>query len=155
MKSKKKLIRRARAGATIKQVAALPMRVSDDGRLEVLLLTSRSTGRFVLPKGWPEKGLKDHKAAAREASEEAGVAGKLGTEPIGSFQYWKRLDNAFVPIQVRVYPLVVETVLEMWKEMDQRSRAWLTPNDAAVLVDEPELVSLLNALAVIKLNYDS
>jgi 8-oxo-dGTP pyrophosphatase MutT (NUDIX family) len=144
---KKKLVRRARRGKPIEQVAALPYRFSADGELEVLLLTSRGTGRFIVPKGWPMKGLKDRDAAAQEAAEEAGVKGVLGKEPMGSFQYWKRLDDSFVPVNVSVYPLLVELQLAKWKECDARERAWVKPQEAALLVDEPALVSLLNSIA--------
>src|SRR3974390_952808 len=60
-----------------RQVAALPLRRTKSGALEVLLVTSRGTGRWIIPKGWPSKRLRDRKAAAREAREEAGVKGKI------------------------------------------------------------------------------
>ena len=60
-----------------KQVAALPVRRGEDGSLEVLLVTSRETGRWVIPKGWPSKRLSDREAAAREARQEAGVTGTI------------------------------------------------------------------------------
>lgn len=146
MKNEKKLIRRAKRGKPIHQVATLPYRISDEGELEVLLLTSRGTGRFVFPKGWPEKQMKDCEAAAREASEEAGVEGRLSQVPIGQYHYFKRLGGGFVPVTVDVYPLLVEETLKKWKERRQRKRAWLRPDDAALLVDEPALVSLLDGI---------
>jgi 8-oxo-dGTP pyrophosphatase MutT (NUDIX family) len=87
--NKKKIVRRARHGKPVDQVAALPYRFSEEGEVEVLLLTSRGTGRFVVPKGWPMKGRRDCDAAAREAPEEAGVEGFLGRSPIGAFSYQK------------------------------------------------------------------
>lgn len=143
----KKLVGRARKGKPIKQVAALPYRWSDDRGLEVLLLTSRGTGRFILPKGWPMKGLADSEAAGREASQEAGVKGDLGRDPMGTFSYWKRLKDKFVPIEVSVYPLRVDRVLRKWKESGERQRAWVKPDEAALLVDEPELISLLTSVS--------
>lgn len=143
---KKKLVRHARQGKPIHQVAALPYRQSFAGEMEVLLLTSRQTGRFVLPKGWPMKGRKDCEAAAQEAAEEAGVKGDFGKDPLGSYRYWKRLKDSFVPVRVHIYPLKVAQQMEDWKEKGQRSRAWLSPKKAALLVDEPELVSLLQTL---------
>jgi 8-oxo-dGTP pyrophosphatase MutT (NUDIX family) len=142
----KKLVRRARQGKSIHQVAALPYRQTPHGELEILLLTSRQTGRFVLPKGWPMKGRKDCEAAAREAAEEAGVAGTFGKEPVGSYRYWKRLKDSFVPVRVHIYPLKVEEQLGDWKERGQRSRAWLPASQAALLVDEPELASLFDTI---------
>lgn len=147
---KKKLVRLARKGTPIKQVAALPYRFSPEGHLEVLLLTSRGTGRFIVPKGWPMKGRKDWDAAAREAAQEAGVKGRLGREALGTYRYWKRLRDVFIPVDVNVYPLHVERVLDKWKENDRRRRAWVKPHEAAVLVDEPALVSLLDAVSTVE-----
>ena len=115
MNRKKKLVRRARQGKPINQVAALPYRISATGELEVLILTSRGTGRFIVPKGWPMKGLKNRDAAAREAVEEAGVTGVLGKTPMGNFSYWNRLKDNFVQVNVSVYPLHVERQLKKWK----------------------------------------
>lgn len=143
MKKEKKLIRRAKQGKPIQQVATLPYRISECGELEILLLTSRGTGRFVVPKGWPEKKLRDWDAAAREAAQEAGVKGRLSNTPIGRYRYFKRLNENFVPVDVDVYPLLVEQTLEKWKERRQRKRAWVKPDQAALLVDEPELISLI------------
>lgn len=146
---KKKLIRLARKGKPITQVAALPYRFSQNGHLEVLLLTSRGTGRFIVPKGWPMKGEKDWNAAAKEAAQEAGVTGRLGKEVLGTYRYWKRLKDAFIPVDVSIYPLHVERVLDKWKE-DDRERSWVRPHEAAALVDEPALVSLLDAISIVE-----
>src|SRR5580658_9664578 len=70
------------------QIAALPSRRTAAGGVEVLLITSRETGRFIIPKGWPMKQLSDPDAAAREAYEEAGVVGKVKRKPIGDYFYW-------------------------------------------------------------------
>ncbi len=110
----KRLVRRARRGKPIHQVAALPYRMSETGELEVLLLTSRGTGRFVVPKGWPVREMKDREAAAREALEEAGVQGRLSRKSIAQYRYFMRLDENFVPVVVDVYPLHVEQTLEVW-----------------------------------------
>jgi 8-oxo-dGTP pyrophosphatase MutT (NUDIX family) len=124
----------------------LPYRVTADGNTEILLLTSRQTKRFVLPKGWPMKGRRDCEAAAQEAIEEAGVIGSWNDTPVGSFQYWKRLKDSFVPVAVDVYALHVERELDTWKESGARSRAWVNPDQAALLVDEPELAAMLKTV---------
>lgn len=145
---KSKLKRRARRGKPIQQVAALPYRQTPAGDMEVLLLTSRQTRRFVLPKGWPMKGRPDCEAAAQEAVEEAGVIGSSHDMPVGSFRYWKRLQGAFVPVRVEVYPLHVEQELDTWKERKSRRRAWVKLDEAALLVDEPELVTMLETVTL-------
>jgi 8-oxo-dGTP pyrophosphatase MutT (NUDIX family) len=130
-----------------RQVAALPFRVSELGSIEILLITSRDTGRFIIPKGWRKKGQKQWDAAAREAFEEAGVVGKVKSKPAGSYTYWKRGDGFFERLQVLVYPLEVKKHRISWPEKGERRMAWLPAEDAALLVDEPALASLIRTFA--------
>lgn len=144
--TRKNAARKAMKGERIRQVAAVPYRRGADGRIEILLITSRETRRFVLPKGWPMKGKSGRKAAAIEAEQEAGVVGKVLKEPVGTYSYWKRLERHFVPVDVTVYLLEVEQELSQWRERKSRQRAWLSVEDAATLIDEPELATLLKTL---------
>lgn len=146
MKSKKAR-KIARKGGLLRQVAALPYRRSETGSLELLLISSRGTRRFLIPKGWRVKGQTGHVAAALEAEQEAGVVGSVNPAPIGTFQYWKRVRKAFVPVRVDVYALLVEQELTNWKERQQRRRKWLEREQAASLIDEPELVSMVMTFA--------
>lgn len=131
--------------ARLDQFAALPWRLGADGAVEVLLITSRETRRWVIPKGWPMKGLKPHQAAAREAWEEAGVEGRIGSRRIGAFDYDKRLSSgALQPVRVEVYPLKVAVIHDNWPEAAQRARAWVPPSEAADRVDEPGLARILS-----------
>ena len=127
----------AKKGKPIRQVAAIPFRLNDDGTLEVLLITSNTTKRFIVPKGWPMKGKSGKRAARIEAEEEAGVTGKMLKTPLGTYEYWKRLTTRFVNVKVTVFLLQVEKVLPQWQESARRHRAWLSPADAATLIDEP------------------
>jgi 8-oxo-dGTP pyrophosphatase MutT (NUDIX family) len=127
------------------QVAALPVRLAADG-IGVLLVTSRETRRWIIPKGWPMKGRKDHQAAAQEALEEAGVAGRIGKHPIGAYTYQKRLGQRVEPFRVMVYLLTVETQLDTWRERDQRKRRWFAPAEAAARVKEPALAAMILGL---------
>ncbi len=147
-KNKKQVLRKAKRGEKIRQVAAIPFRTGPDGDLQVMLVTSRETQRFILPKGWPMKGKSGRKAATIEALEEAGVAGKTLKAPAGSYHYWKRLPAAFVRVDVTVYLLEVTEQLKSWREAGTRQRAWLRPEQAAVLIDEPELASLVRNLTI-------
>ena len=128
------------------QYAALPYR-RVGRRVEVLLITSRETKRWVIPKGWPIKGLKPHEAAAREALEEAGVTGRAKKAPIGSYRYFKRCEGHFDYCRVDVFLLRVEKQLKTWREKGQRESRWFTFDEAADLVQEPGLVALLRDLA--------
>jgi len=144
--TKKNAVEKARKGETIRQVAAIPFRLDEKGGIEVMLVTSRQTRRFIVPKGWPMKGKSGRKAATIEAREEAGVVGKTLKEPAGTYFYWKRLARSFVRVNVTVFLLAVTEELGDWQEAGTRQRAWLKPADAALLIDEPELATLLKTL---------
>jgi len=125
------------------QYAALPYRF--EGRqVRVLLITSRETHRWVIPKGWPMTGLKPQDAAAVEAAEEAGLIGEIEATPLGSYRYLKRLKgDDSIAVQVIVFPFLVEAQVESWKEQDQRSLQWFGYRTAASQVAEPSLRRLI------------
>tara|TARA_Y100000746_G_scaffold145165_1_gene124141 strand:- start:1118 stop:1582 length:465 start_codon:yes stop_codon:yes gene_type:complete len=125
------------------QVAALCFKLSDNKKIEILLITSRRSKRWVLPKGWPIKGLKAHKAAEQEAFEEAGAVGNIFDFCVGKYSYRKELDNKYITCEVSVYPLSVIELLENYKERKQRSRKWVPLKVALENVFEPELKQIL------------
>ncbi|HEX2561227.1 NUDIX hydrolase [Phenylobacterium sp.] len=126
------------------QYAALPWRKVADGRIEVMLITSRETRRWVIAKGWPITGLAPGDSAAQEALEEAGVQGEVWAEPVGAYDYEKRLKNgALQPVEVAVFPLRVQQELDAWPEKGQRERRWFAAAEAAGLVAEPRLSELI------------
>ena len=129
------------------QYAALPFRRR--GRIvEVLLITSRDTGRWIIPKGWPVAGLSPQEAAAREAYEEAGLVGRITDQPIGRFHYDKRLDDgSSVSCAVEVFALEVEDQMPTWLEQDERQTRWFALAEAAAAVQEPDLQGLIRGLA--------
>jgi len=116
--------------------------------MQVMLITSRTTRRFIVPKGWTMKGKSGCEAASAEAFEEAGVSGRMIEEPVGYYRYWKRLSKRFVLVDVTVYLLSVEDEHANWNEDDARQRTWLPPPAAATLIDEPQLASLVDSLAI-------
>ena len=109
------------------QLAAIPWRRGETEDIEVLLVTSRETGRWVIPKGWPMKGKKPFQAAATEALEEAGVIGKVARKPAGSFEYWKRREDHFDLCSVKVYLMEFKAQAESWRERGQRQHSWVSP----------------------------
>ena len=125
-----------------RQVAALCWRLGPDG-LEVLLVTSRETRRWVTPKGGRMPGLTDAQAAAVEALEEAGVEGRIAEHPIGTFRYlkWLRRGEGRWCV-VSLYPLEVKVEHDTWHEQHQRERRWMSAEQAAVSVNEPDLADL-------------
>ncbi|WP_420586497.1 NUDIX hydrolase [Ruegeria sp.] len=126
------------------QFAALCTRTTDNGP-EVLLITSRDTGRWIIPKGWPIDGLSGAETALQEAWEEAGVhAQRPQNEPVGQFTYDKILkDGSAQPVLTSVYRIEVQDLAEDYPEAGQRKRVWVSPSTAAERVNEPELRELL------------
>lgn len=132
---------------TARQVGAIPVRKGEDGQLEVLLVTSRDTGRWIIPKGWTSKRMSDSKAAAREARQEGGVTGKITSKPIGGYRYRKVEPDGGRMIDVAVFLLTVKKEKSRWSEQDQRERAWFDVPTAARRVREARLAALIRTLA--------
>ncbi|MGV6849469.1 MAG: NUDIX hydrolase [Marinibacterium sp.] len=129
---------------TADQIAALPVHWDKSGKLRVLMVTSRDTGRWVMPKGWLMDGKKPWRAAEIEALEEAGAVGFISKEAFGIYHYDKVLGpDRHVRCRVTVYPLMVDRLKRRWKERKERTRHWFSLKKAARLVDEPELTDLL------------
>lgn len=130
------------------QVGAVPYRVAADGKVEILLVTSRGTGRWIIPKGWPMIGKSLQEAAAIEAWEEAGVRGDPIEAELGRFIYDKeRVLLRPIPCEVAVFALPVREELEEWPERGQRRRKWHSLRAASVAVRSKELAGLFRALA--------
>lgn len=127
-----------------RQYGALCYRHPVGGRLEVLLITSRDTGRWVIPKGWPIKGLTAAQSAAREAFEEAGVTGTVLPDPLGFYRYAKS-ESSGATIEVGVFPMAVAALMPVFPEAGERRIEWFAPQDAAELVHEPDLAGLIAA----------
>ena len=142
--------KKAPAEKGIVQYAALPYRVGAGARTEVLLITSRQTRRWIIPKGWPhkDKDKAPHRSAAREAFEEAGVTGAVGRRSIGSFSHHKRLkDGVVVTCKVLVFPLKVDRQDKQWPEKEERQVRWLSAARAARRVKHPQLSEIIDRLA--------
>ena len=126
------------------QVAALCYRGEASAR-KILLVTSRDTGRWIIPKGWPITGKDAAGAALQEAWEEAGVKkGDIADEPLGTYGYEKELSTG-LPVQVEtlVFPVEVTKLTDKYPEADERDRKWVSPENAAKMVNEPELKALI------------
>lgn len=128
------------------QVAAIPIRRDARGKVEVMLVTSRETRRWVVPKGWPWRKVADRDAAAGEVWEEAGARGLVSASAIGRFSYDKMRRGKAKRLSVDVYLLEVTEEADKWPEAKERERAWFSAAAAAELVAEPELKLLLQKL---------
>jgi 8-oxo-dGTP pyrophosphatase MutT (NUDIX family) len=129
------------------QIAALPWRLDRRGRIEVLMVTSRISGHWLIPKGWPMPEKSEPEAAAQEALEEAGITGRIAGVALGSYRYDKLLkDGSAIPCTVAVYPLRVDSELQDWRERDARRRRWFSLKEAAERAYEPGLRALLGML---------
>jgi 8-oxo-dGTP pyrophosphatase MutT (NUDIX family) len=125
------------------QYGALPYREIKSG-VQILLVTSRGTRRWIIPKGWPQSGTPPHRAAAQEAFEEAGVVGKVGKKTIGSYWYDKIFESgATVRCKVRVFPLRVTRQFKRWPEKRQRRTQWHSPAQASRRVRETYLRQII------------
>lgn len=128
------------------QAAALPYRRAKN--LEVLLVSSLDSGRWIVPKGWPMKGRTNFETAKREAYEEAGVKGEIASQAEGSFHYDKRKRNGAVwRCMVEVFPLEVKTQSRSWPEKAVRRQRWYPWFEAADLVDDAGLGDIIRAFA--------
>jgi predicted phosphate transport protein (TIGR00153 family) len=140
----------------MRQIAALPYRSAGgavDAPVSILLVTSRETKRWVIPKGNPMGGVLPHAAAAVEAEEEAGVRGAVCPTPLGSYRYRKRRKNgASLMLDVDVFPLAVTQELESWKEKGERDRRWFPLSEAAEAVEEADLAALIKSFGASEFN---
>lgn len=130
----------------LKQVGALCVCEAADEKPLILLVTSRDTGRWVIPKGWPAKRLKRHEAAAREAMEEAGVAGKVANKPIGNYHYVRPHPSGDQLHDVSVYVIAARVAFDHWPEDSERKRGWFSVSSAARRVAEPDLRRLIREI---------
>jgi len=141
------MMEKARMEQVLQQAGVIPYSVIN-GIVRVLLVTSRDSGRWLIPKGFVDDGYSPLDAAVREAFEEAGVEGITETDtPLGFFTYFKRLKTGEDrPASVIVYLLRVEKQRKKWPEKKHRQCAWFTPEEASKLVREPGLAELLRRL---------
>lgn len=117
-----------------------------DGKVQVLLVTSRRTGRWIIPKGWPMEGETPSRAALTEAEEEGGVDGKVKAQCLGLYSYTKHPDlKDPQDCVVAVYPVKVRRLKSRWPEQAERDRKWFSQKKAAKEVDEVELSRLISA----------
>lgn len=132
---------------TVKQVAVLPFVILGD-EAKILLLTSRRRGRWIMPKGWPEKGNSLSASAMTEAIEEAGLAGHVANRAIGTYTYTKRMKRGYeISSNVSVYPMMVSHHLLDWPEKDQRTFGWFSLAEAEDLLDDAEAAKLLGSIS--------
>lgn len=123
------------------QAAALAF-LPDSDPLRFVLVTTRRTGRWSVPKGGIEDGMNGPATAVREAYEEAGVLGPAEPEPIGTFRSWKIRPPQFWRIEIQVFPLEIREIREKWPESDERHRRFVTLDEARTLLSEPAIIDI-------------
>ncbi|MFT4716407.1 MAG: 8-oxo-dGTP pyrophosphatase MutT (NUDIX family) [Paracoccaceae bacterium] len=143
MQKRKKVLRKT--GETT-QYAALCFRTRKDNKCEVLLVTSRKSGRWIVPKGWPLDGKTPEDTAAQEAFEEAGVKGKIHDISLGRYRYNRENPaNDRTSAEAFIFPLEVKKLSKNFKEKGQRKIKWFSPKKAAMLVREPKLARIIRS----------
>ena len=133
-------------GAGERKFGAIPYR-HVDGEIVFLMITARSTGKWIFPKGRPMEGLTAAESAAEEAYEEAGVRGRIGVAPAGCYWAFKTRPGGKAPVLVEMYPLEVAEQFDDWPEKGERRRHWATLAEARRLLSEPGLVALAEKIA--------
>lgn len=129
------------------QYGVLPWRKNKYGTMQVLLITSRRRGRWIVPKGWPAEGRPPHMAAALEAFEEAGVIGEIWPSALADYHYMKeRKDGTLQRCRVTLFAFFVRGTLTNWPERGERKRKWLPIAEAAQLVDDAELARIIEMI---------
>lgn len=113
----------------------------------VCLVTSRQTGRWILPKGWPVEGATPVEAVAAEAWEEAGLRGRVHPQPVGLFSYQKLLEDVELPVIAVVYAMRVFSAASTYPEAHERKRKWFTPRKAAARLSDPEVAPIVRGFA--------
>jgi 8-oxo-dGTP pyrophosphatase MutT (NUDIX family) len=129
------------------QYGVIPWRRGQDGATEILLITSRESRRWVVPRGNPIAGLRSYESAAQEAFEEAGIRGPVEAEAVGTYRYDKRRGATMVPAEVELFRMVVAEEAADWPERHQRERRWFPVEAAAAAVDEADLAALIRSAA--------
>lgn len=128
------------------QYGVIPVRRTSDGAVEILLITSRETRRWVVPRGNPIPGKSPAESAAQEAFEEAGIVGEVEPDTIGSYVYDKRRRlGSVVPALVHLFRMRVAEERDDWPEKGQRERRWFAAEEAAAAVHEDELARLIRS----------
>lgn len=125
------------------QFGAICYRITNS-KVQILLVTTRRSGRWIVPKGWPMNEQTPGTAAAVEAWEEAGVEGKVKETCVGLYSYTKDPETQDpLPCIVALYPLKVKKLAKDYPERKERKRKWVSPKKAASMVKEPELAAVL------------
>jgi 8-oxo-dGTP pyrophosphatase MutT (NUDIX family) len=136
-----------RFGTPLQQYGALPWRRRRNGELEVMLITARQSGRWILPRGWPVTGKTPAQTATQEAFEEAGVVGGVDPRPIGEYRYLKILpDGSSNDCLVTLFSLRVSGTLVQWREQAERKRRWHGLSQASQIASDRQLAELLATL---------
>lgn len=139
-------LRRARKTEVRTQFAVLAFRreqTEKKEKIRVCLITSRGTGRWIVPKGWPMRGMSPADAVATEAWEEAGVKGEVLPQTLGLYSYDKRMARNSLPVIAVVYAMEVSKVHKTWPEAGQRKRKWVSPKKAAEKLSDRELARIV------------
>lgn len=124
------------------QFGALCYRVRK-GKVQFLMITSRTKKRWIVPKGWPMDKSTPAQAAAREAFEEAGAKGRITGNCIGIYSYTKEVGGDDLPCVVALYPMEVDKIHDVYPESKQRNRKWMGRKKAAEAVENPELKEMI------------
>ena len=125
------------------QSAIIPYRL-EEGKLEILLITSIRKKKWIIPKGFIEFNLSAFESAKKEAFEEAGVIGTNETIELGSFTIKKYGGRT----NIVVYSMEVEKFKDDYPEKNLRKRKWYSVEEVIETISIPEVIKMIETLAV-------
>ncbi|MEH2001857.1 MAG: NUDIX hydrolase [Nostoc sp.] len=129
----------------LKQSGVIPYRVNN-GKIEILLITTRNFQDWVIPKGDIPNGMSPPDSAAKEAWEEAGVIGQVDANELGTYKYRKRGKS----YRVKMYLLPVDMLSEDYPEASKRKRQWVEVSKAIRRVKFNSLKRILKGFFQVK-----
>jgi 8-oxo-dGTP pyrophosphatase MutT (NUDIX family) len=128
----------------VEQSCVVPYRVAETS-VTFALITSRNTGRWIVPKGTVEPNMTAAASAAKEALEEAGLLGTTGAQPLGEY-FYSKFGRVY---RVEIYPFLVTQQLDDWDEKHFRTREWVNAVDALSRITEAAVQDAIRQLAEI------
>lgn len=105
------------------------------------VLVTSSSGRWIIPKGQVEKGMKNREVALLEVWEEAGIIGIISGK---SREFI--IDRKGLALW-KIYPVKIRRIEDRWPEMKRRKRQLVTPEEAVKLIDDDDLAAAVKKVA--------
>lgn len=125
-------------------IGVLPfIREGDD--FQIMIITTRTNGSWIFPKGQPMPGKTGEEVALIEAMEEAGIKGILTGIPL-VVPYMKSSGMTGMIL----YPMEITKISKVWHEENERARKLVSITEASRKITQPGLISALECLELLR-----